>query len=66
MPLKNYNKTTLRLPSWVENAVVYQIFPDRFKRSKKWSLVLILAACLDPGSIPGISTKNTRYGDDWI
>ena len=32
----------------------------------KRSLVLILAACLDPGSIPGISTKNTRYGDDWI
>ena len=32
----------------------------------KWSLVLILAACMDPGSIPGISTKNTRYGDDWI
>ena len=23
-----------------------------------WSLVFILAACLDPGSIPGISTKN--------
>ena len=36
MPLKKkYNKQNLRLPSWVENAVVYQIFPDRFKRSKK-------------------------------
>ena len=36
MPLKKkYNKQNLRLPSWVEIAVVYQIFPDRFKRSKK-------------------------------
>ena len=36
MPLKTkYNKQNLSLPSWVENAVVYQIFPDRFKRSKK-------------------------------
>ena len=34
MPLKDHNNPTLKLPSWVENAVVYQIFPDRFKRSK--------------------------------
>ena len=31
----NVDYQNLSNPSWIDNAIVYQIFPDRFKRSKK-------------------------------
>ena len=35
MKLKKQYEEISGLPSWLENAVVYQIFPDRFKKNKK-------------------------------
>ena len=62
-----YNKS----PAWIEESVVYQIFPDRFRRGKKlkannkikiiWdSVVEKVLGTTEPKGVNGINLKNVK------